>query len=94
MTTVQIGHNGGSPLDEAQGDGVTPEPVTTTSSLPNRLLYPISEARQILGGIGHSLFYELVKAGNIKLTRIRGRSFVSASEIQRLADEGADATAT
>lgn len=60
-----------------------------TTEKPQRLLYPIPEARQLLGGIGHSFFYSLVKAGKIKLTRIRGRSFVSASEIARVAEDAA-----
>jgi hypothetical protein len=52
---------------------------------PQRFLYPVPEARQLLGGIGHTTFYAMVKAGEIKLVKIRGRSFVSASELRRIA---------
>lgn len=59
---------------------------------PQRLLYSVRESRQLLGGIGHTMFYALVKAGDIKLIKIRGRSFVSASELRRIAGEPPDAT--
>ena len=56
-------------------------------NIPQRLLHPIPEARQMLGGIGHTKFYALVKAGRIKLTKIGGRSFVTPSELQRCVEE-------
>lgn len=52
---------------------------------PQRLLYPVPEARQLLGGIGHSTFYAWVKADKIRLTKIGGRSFVSGPELKRVA---------
>ena len=58
-----------------------------------RLLYPVKEARELLGGIGNSLFYELVKTGQIKLTKIGNRSFVSDPELKRAAGIFSDATA-
>lgn len=70
------------PTSESPRDVERP-PLNT----PQRLLHPIPEARQILGGIGHTKFYSLVKAGSIKLTRIGGRSFVTPSELQRCVDE-------
>ncbi len=57
-----------------------------------RLLYPVKEARELLGGIGNSLFYELVKAGQIKLTKIGKRSFVSDPELKRAAGIFSDAS--
>lgn len=57
-----------------------------------RLLYPIKESRELLGGIGNSLFYELVKTGQIKLTKIGKRSFVSHAELKRAAAIFSDAT--
>ena len=63
----------------------SPQPL----NIPQRLLHPIPEARQMLGGIGHTKFYELVKDGRIKLTRIDGRSFVTPSELQRCVEEAA-----
>lgn len=58
-----------------------PENIDGTSS--TRLLNPVPEARERLGGIGNSTFYELVKAGEIKLVKIRGRSFVTENELLR-----------
>ena len=55
-----------------------------SNALPKRLLYPIPEARQLLGNIGHSMFYQRVKAGDIRLTKIGRRSFVSESELKRV----------
>lgn len=48
-----------------------------------RALYPLPEARQLLGGIGHTCLYALVKNGQLRLTKVGRRSFVSADEIQR-----------
>ena len=67
-----------------------PTPTTSTSV---RLLYSIPEARQLLGGIGHSLFYEMVKDGRIHLTKIGKRSFVSNPELRRAAGLPPDAKA-
>ena len=51
-----------------------------------RALHPIPEARHILGGLGNSAFYEIVKRGDLKLTKIGRRSFVAADEIRRFVD--------
>lgn len=58
-----------------------------------RLLYPVKEARERLGGIGNSLFYKLVGNGQIKLTKIGNRSFVSDPELKRVAGIFSDTTA-
>ena len=58
-----------------------------TPSVPNRALYPVPEARRLLGGISHSCFYELVKQEQLKLSKIGRRSFVSSMEINRFLDE-------
>ncbi len=52
----------------------------------SRLLHPIPEARQILGGISHTFFYELVRSGELRLTKLGSRSFVTHSELERLVD--------
>ena len=49
-----------------------------------RLLYPISEARYLLGGISNGMFYKLVGEGLIHLTKIRRRSFVTDDELHRV----------
>lgn len=56
---------------------------TNAQELSSRLLNTVAEARARLGGIGHSTFYELVKAGDIKLAKIGRRSFVSEDELVR-----------
>ena len=48
-----------------------------------RALYPIPEARRLLGGISHSCFYALIKQEKLKLSKIGRRSFVSSAEINR-----------
>lgn len=58
-----------------------------SATIPRRALYPLKEGRQLLGNIGHTTLYQWVKDGRIRLTRIGGRSFLSASEIERLAGE-------
>ncbi len=52
-----------------------------TSSEP--LLIPIKESRRLLGGIGHSKFYEEVAAGRLRLIKMGRRSFLSPDEIRR-----------
>ena len=58
---------------------------TQSSPRPKRLIYPITEAREILGGIGNTKFWEMVKDGRIRLTSIDGRRFVSDPELKRVA---------
>ncbi len=48
-----------------------------------RLLHPIPEARELLGGISHTKFYDLVRLGKIRLTKIGRRSFVTHAELER-----------
>ncbi len=48
---------------------------------PTRRLYPIPEARAILGDISHSGFYKLVGQGAILLVHLGGRAFVTDNEI-------------
>ena len=51
-----------------------------------RLLHPVPEARRLLGGISHTFFYELVRSGQLTLTKLGSRSFVTHSELERLVD--------
>ena len=53
---------------------------------PSRLLYPVPEAREQLGGISHGKFYQLVSAGVVRLTKIGRRSFVSDSALRSAAE--------
>ncbi len=52
---------------------------------PARLLHPVDEAREALGGISNAIFYEMVKDGRTLLTTIGRRSFVSDPELKRVA---------
>jgi len=49
--------------------------------IPNRRLYPIPEARAMLGDISNSGFYNLVSQGVIRLVHLGNRSFVTDDEI-------------
>ncbi|WP_425309086.1 helix-turn-helix domain-containing protein [Ammonicoccus fulvus] len=48
-----------------------------------RILYSVPEGRHQMGDIGHTTFYELVKAGKIKIVKIGRRTFISHDEIER-----------
>jgi hypothetical protein len=48
---------------------------------PERMLYPISEVRQKLGGISQTTFYQLVADEQIAVVKIGRRSFVSAADL-------------
>lgn len=49
-------------------------------------LFSVPEARQVLGGIGHTKFYDLVKGRKISLVHIGRRSFVTGAELARFID--------
>ncbi len=57
---------------------------------PKRELYPIPEARHLLGGRSPASIYRDARLGRLRLTKIGGRTYVSADEIARLA-AGAEA---
>ena len=58
---------------------------------PEPLAYRISDACRV-AGIGKSLLYVMAAAGEIKLTKIRGRTVVLRSEIERVLAAGQRAT--
>ena len=47
------------------------------------LIHDVPTSREILGGIGHTKFYEEVRAGKITLVKIGKRSFVTDDELGR-----------
>ena len=51
-----------------------------------RLLHPIPESREMLGGISHTKFYDMVKCGEIHIVKIGSRSFITDQEIHRVVD--------
>lgn len=56
---------------------------TTSTDAPERKMYPVEETRDKIGGISHTTFYELVKAGRIRTVKLGRRTFVMADEIDR-----------
>ncbi|MDG5483342.1 helix-turn-helix domain-containing protein [Mycolicibacterium gadium] len=46
-----------------------------------RLLVSISDAREVLGGIGHSTIYELVSQGEIIKVNIGRRGFITSESL-------------
>jgi excisionase family DNA binding protein len=56
--------------------------------LPERLLYDIEEARQLLGGIGRATLYNLVKRGQLRFVKLGGRRLVHRDDLLRLARGG------
>jgi hypothetical protein len=56
-----------------------------------RLLYPLPEARKILGGIGHSTLYELFKADELTKVSIGRRSFVTSESLRAYVDRLSEA---
>jgi len=56
---------------------------------PARELYPLPEARTKLGDVSAASIYRWASQGKIRLTKIGGRTFISASEIARLTGSAA-----
>jgi excisionase family DNA binding protein len=52
--------------------------------MTERAAYPVSEARELLGGISRSSLYRLIAAGQIRVVKLGSRTLVPASEIERL----------
>ncbi len=51
---------------------------------PDRPLHPIREACELLGGISHAGFYNLVGRGLIRVVKLGRRSFVTSGEIENV----------
>ncbi len=66
--------------------------MTVSEQTLQRLLHPVDDARHALGGISRATFYEMVKDGRIRLTKIGKRSFVSDPDLRRAAGVAPDAT--
>ncbi len=50
-------------------------------ALPERLLYPLSEVRQRLGGISRTTLYSLLGSGDLVPVKIGSRSFIPAATL-------------
>jgi excisionase family DNA binding protein len=46
-----------------------------------RRLIPVTEAMQQLGGISRTMFYALVKDGELSITKIGRRSFIATEDL-------------
>jgi hypothetical protein len=49
-----------------------------------RKLYAVAECRALLGGIGKTFFYDLVKRGELEVIKLGRRSYVTAEAIDAL----------
>jgi Helix-turn-helix domain len=56
-----------------------------------RAIYPVPEAKQILGGIGTTTIYELMKTGEIERVNIGRRAFVTATSLVAYVDRLSEA---
>lgn len=52
----------------------------------DQLLVPINAARTRLGGIGRTMLYELIEAGELTKVKIGTRGFVTAESIAAYVD--------
>lgn len=59
--------------------------TTTTGAnrpaIPVRALYPLEEARELLGGIGKTLIANLVKQGKLRKAKLGDRSLITAESL-------------
>jgi hypothetical protein len=55
--------------------------TTTTPAIPARALYPVDEARQLLGGIGKTLLGELIRKEKLRKVKIGDRTFIPAESL-------------
>lgn len=58
-----------------------------TVSTTRPLLLTVPEAREALGGIGHTTFYAEVKAGRLRTVKIGARTLVAEAELVRYVAE-------
>jgi excisionase family DNA binding protein len=68
-------------VNEAAQVSVVRDLHPTPSPDVRRRLITVVEARNQLGGISRTTFYELVKAGELATVKIGRRTFVAASEL-------------
>ena len=50
-------------------------------ALPERLLYPLPEAQQRLGGISRTTLYSLIGRGELAVVKIGNRSFITQAAL-------------
>lgn len=52
-----------------------------------RLAHSVPDARHILGDIGNTSFYKLIRDGKLAIAKIGRRTVILDSELQRFVDE-------
>jgi excisionase family DNA binding protein len=61
--------------------------------METRRLVPIPEARQVLGGIGHSTIYEMIDRGEITRVHVGRRALITSESLAAYIDRLARASA-
>ena len=46
-------------------------------------MHPLPEAQDVLGGMGRSTIYELIKAGEIAVVKVGRRTYIAHAELER-----------
>ena len=59
---------------------------TGSSIPPHSPLVSVREARRVLGGISAQTLYRLVRDGDLKIVKLRRRSFLRRADIDALID--------
>ncbi len=61
---------------------------TTTVEQPEQHLYSKEDATRRLGGISLATINKHIRRGNLKMTKIGTRAFISHTELNRISKEG------
>ncbi|WP_258307181.1 helix-turn-helix domain-containing protein [Gordonia paraffinivorans] len=61
--------------------------------MADKLIVPIPEACEMLGGISRALAYQLIDAGALERVNIGRRAFITRASIEALASSGAPSSA-
>lgn len=72
--------------------GVTGKTPTDThrreATVAEKLIHPIAEACEMLGGISRALAYQLIDSGQLERVNIGRRAFITRASIEALAAAG------
>jgi excisionase family DNA binding protein len=70
-------------LSASSALSTTAAPAPLSTLPPARLLHPIEDACELLGGVSRTKIYEELKADRLKATKIGSRTFIAHSELER-----------
>jgi Helix-turn-helix domain len=62
--------------------------------MPCQLLVPIAEARAVLGGIGHTTIYDLIKRRELVKVNIGRRGFITSESLAAYVNRLEEAAST